>query len=350
MSRVHDALRRAEQLAANAQSAPPADAPVSGSPEPASAAAGSSPATAAEEVPAPTAVAVTTVAEEAVSAPAMNGVVTSTTAVIPQSFAGSVINSNLLSSLRQIPFTPAQDAHIIDLHSSHESPAEEFRSLRTRLNHMQSLQPLHTVVITSASPAEGKSFAAANLAIIEAQLEGNRTLLIDCDFRRPIVHSFFGLQRGPGMTDFLQGKVALEDCIVQIGNSNLYVLPAGEAVVNPLELLNLREMKTTLDQLPHFFNWVLLDSPPLLFAADANLLSTMSSGVIMVVRIGTTTIEAVTRALGSLCEDNTIGIIVNGARRGELYNKYTYYHSYYYTDPKSEEDNDEVPAHERDLD
>ena len=345
MSRVHDALRRAEQLAANAQSAPPADAPVSGSPEPAPA-----DAAAAEEVPAPAAVAVTTLGDESVSAPGVNGIVTSGTAVITQSFAGSVINSNLLSSLRKVPFSPAQDAHIIDLHSGHESPAEEFRSLRTRLNHMQSLQPLHTVVITSASPAEGKSFAAANLAIIEAQLEGNRTLLIDCDFRRPIVHSFFGLQRGPGMTDFLQGKVALEDCIVQIGDSNLYVMPAGEAVVNPLELLNLREMRSTLDQLPRFFNWVLLDSPPLLFAADANLLSTMSSGVIMVVRIGTTTIDAVTRALGSLCEDNTIGIIVNGARRGELYNKYTYYHSYYYTDPKSEEDDDEVPAHERDLD
>ena len=300
-------------------------------------------------MPAPVVVAVTTIADESVAAPAMNGTVTSATAVIPQSFAGSVINSNLLSSLRHVPFNPAADAHIIDLHSGHESPAEEFRSLRTRLNHMQSLQPLHTVVITSASPAEGKSFAAANLAIIEAQLEGNRTLLIDCDFRRPIVHSFFGLQRGPGMTDFLQGKAALEDCIIQIGDSNLYVLPAGDAVVNPLELLNMREMRSTLDQLPQFFNWVLLDSPPLLFAADANLLSTMSSGVIMVVRIGTTTIDAVTRALGSLCEDNTIGIIVNGARRGELYNKYTYYHSYYYTDPKADEENEEVPEHERDL-
>ncbi len=224
----------------------------------------------------------------------------------------------------------------MDIENPHEAPAEEFRSLRTRLNHMQSLQPIRSVVITSASPAEGKSFAAVNLAITESQLEGNNTLLIDCDFRRPILHSLFTIPRTPGMTDYLQGKASIEDIIVRVANSNLYLIPAGEAVVNPLELLNLREMRQLLDQLPHAFNWVILDSPPLLFAADANLLSTMSSGVILVVRLGTTTVDAVTRAMQSLCEDNVIGIIVNGARRGELYSKYTYYHSYYYASPDEE--------------
>jgi receptor protein-tyrosine kinase len=235
-----------------------------------------------------------------------------------------------------VPFTPSPDGHLIDLTDPNQAPAEEFRSLRTRLNHMQGLRPIHSVVVTSPSPAEGKSFAAVNLAITESQLEGNPTLLIDCDFRRPIIHNFFGLDRGPGLTDYLQGKAALEDCIVRISNSNLFVIPAGEPVVNPLELLNLREMKLLLDELPHLFRWVILDSPPLLFAADANLLSTMSSGAILVVRIGSTTVDSVTRAIQSLCEDNVLGVIVNGARRGELYSKYTYYHSYYYSDEESE--------------
>jgi Mrp family chromosome partitioning ATPase len=90
-----------------------------------------------------------------------------------------------------------------------------------------------------------------------------------------------------------------------------------------------------LDRLPTLFNWVILDSPPLLFAADANLLSTMCQGTLLVVRIGHTTIDSVTRAMQSLCNNNVLGIVVNGARRGELYSKYTYYHSYY--TPKDEE-------------
>jgi protein-tyrosine kinase len=287
MSRVHDALRRAEQeVAVSPQST--GDAPV-----------------------------VTTAA---------------TPAIAPSSLG---ITTELLKRVRTVPFNPARDSHILDLSRPHEAPAEEFRTLRTRLNHLQTQQPIHTVVLTSASPAEGKSFAAVNLAIAEAQLENNNVLLIDCDFRRPVVHSLFQVDRGPGLTDFLQGKAQLHECIRRLEGSNLYVMPAGEGVVNPLELLNRIEVKLLMDQLPRVFNWVLIDSPPLLFAADGNLLSTLCSATILVVRMGSTTIDSVTRAMQSLCENNVIGIIVNGARRGELYSKYTYYHSYYYADPES---------------
>ena len=122
----------------------------------------------------------------------------------------------------------------------------------------------------------------------------------------------------------------------KIAGKNLYIMPAGEAVINPLELLNLREVKLLLDRLPSLFSWVILDSPPLLFAADANLLSTLCHGTLLVVRIGHTTIDSVTRAMQSLCNNNVLGVVVNAARRGELYSKYTYYHSYY--TPEEEQD------------
>jgi receptor protein-tyrosine kinase len=109
-------------------------------------------------------------------------------------------------------------------------------------------------------------------------------------------------------------------------------MTAGQPVPNPLELLNLRECRTLLDDLRQNFDWVIIDSPPLLFAADGNLLATMSDGTILVVRIGSTTFETVSRALQSLCENNVLGIVVNGARRGELYSKYSYYHDYYGAD------------------
>lgn len=243
----------------------------------------------------------------------------------------------ILEQVEEVPFQPAPEAHLIDVNKPHEAPMEEFRTLRTRLNHLQGLQPIHTVVITSPSPAEGKSFVAVNLALAESHLAGNMTLLADFDFRRPIIHSMFQLNRSPGITDYLLGKAKLHEAIKKIAGTNLYVIPAGEAVINPLELLNMPDVRTMLDNLPQLFNWVILDTPPLLFAADANLLATLCHGSILVVRIGATTIDSVTRAMSSLCENNVLGIVVNAARREELYRKYTYYHHYYYSKPDEQE-------------
>ncbi|MGH9593171.1 MAG: tyrosine-protein kinase family protein [Bryobacteraceae bacterium] len=237
--------------------------------------------------------------------------------------------AGLLELVEEIPFRVATDTLLIDAARPHQAPMEEFRTLRTRLNHMKTLQPITTVAITSPSPLEGKSLTAANLALAESHLSGNSTLLADFDFRRPILHAMFGMDRSPGITDYLMGKVPLHQTMKKVAGTNLYVMQAGEAVINPLELLSLREVGQLLDRLPSLFQWVIMDSPPLLFAADANLLATLCDGTLLVVRIGQTTIDSVTRATQSLCNNNVLGIVVNGARRGELYSKYTYYHSYY---------------------
>ncbi|MFN7648567.1 MAG: CpsD/CapB family tyrosine-protein kinase [Acidobacteriota bacterium] len=311
MSRVHDALRRAER-AGYIQSPPP------GQPPPSS------------MVPA--------YAQQALSTPG--------------SLTADPVNlQGLLDKIEEIPFRPLADAHLIDPTRPSEAPSEEFRSLRTRLNHMQSLSPIHSIVVTSPSPAEGKSFTAVNLALAQSHLAGNLTLLADFDFRRPIVHSLFQVDRSPGATDFLLGRAKLHEIIKRVSGTNLYIMPAGEAVLNPLELLNLREVKSMIDRLPTLFNWIIFDTPPLLFAADANLLSTMCHGTLLVVRIGTTTIDSVTRAMQSLCENNVLGTSVNGARRGELYSRYTYYHSYYHsTEAKAREENELQAPPDREAD
>jgi receptor protein-tyrosine kinase len=295
MSRVHDALRRAEQSGALA---PPA--------------------------------------------PRGNG--DARAAVASSSFDAGPNLAGLLEQVEEVPLRTATDSLLIDVSRPHEAPMEEFRTLRTRLNHMKSLQPIHSVVVTSPSPAEGKSLSAANLALAQAHLAGNTTLLADFDFRRPIVHTLFGIDRSPGITDYLLGKVPLHQAMRKVAGTNLYIMPAGEAVINPLELLNLREVKLLLDRLPSLFNWIILDSPPLLFAADASLLSTLCHGTLLIVRIGHTTIDSVTRAMQSLCNNNVVGIVVNGARRGELYSKYTYYHSYY--TPKEKDADEEASGDE----
>lgn len=279
MSRVHDALRKAEQAA-----------PV-GEPRTASAA---------------------------------SGIVSAALAEQPR--------PGVLEGLEEIPFNPAPEAHLIVMNSDHQTdaPSEEFRTLRTRMNHLQSLQPIRTILVTSASPGEGKSFTSTNLALAEGQLAENPTLLADFDFRRPVIHTYFDMNRSPGVTDYLQGKAELRDIVKKIAGMNLYVVAAGESVVNPLELLNLTRCKQLLDELSRLFNWVIIDTPPLLLAADANLLGTLCHGTLLVVRVGSTTIDSVSQAMQSLCENNVLGVVANCARRDELYGRYSYYHSYYY--------------------
>jgi receptor protein-tyrosine kinase len=237
------------------------------------------------------------------------------------------LHTGILSEVEVVSFDPAPESHLLDLNNSHETPAEEFRTLRTRLNHLQTLQPLHTAIVTSPSPAEGKTFTAVNLALAEAQLTESSVLLGDFDLRRPIVHNLFQIKRSPGISDYLMGQCTFAQALRKVEGMNLYLLPAGSAVKNPLELLNMRQVKALFEELPRIFNWSIFDTPPLLFSADANLLATLADGAILVVKIGSTTFDNVTRAMQSLCENNVLGIVANGARASELYSKYTYYYS-----------------------
>jgi receptor protein-tyrosine kinase len=247
-------------------------------------------------------------------------------AIVEESTIGGMYPA-ILDNVPEVAFQPAPESHLLDLQRSHETPAEEFRTLRTRLNHLQTLQPLHTIVISSPSPAEGKTFTAVNLALAESHLTENRVLLGDFDLRRPLIHNLFQMDRAPGLTDYLMGHVPLAGALRRVSGMNLYVLPAGSPVKNPLELLNTRQAKTLFEEVPKVFTWAIFDTPPLLFSADANLLSTLADGTILVVKIGSTTFDNVTRAMQSLCENNVLGIVANGARASELYSKYTYYYS-----------------------
>ncbi len=314
MSRVHDALRKAEQMLDGNELELPEGEPT----EAASAAARAL--MLSEEiggVPAES---------EEIELDSINNSEYQTALSMPQPRHVEINWREFLGRCQVIPFHPAPEAHLIDMERPQEVPGEEFRSLRTRLNHMQGQQDLHSVVVTSSSPAEGKTFTAVNLALAQAQLE-HPVLIVDLDLRRPVVHNLFQCPRTPGFSDFIIDERPLEECVRRIGNTNLFFLPAGTQVKNPLELLNMRQVKYTLDGFRKIFNWIILDTPPLLFSADANLLATLTDGTIIVVRIGSTTYDNVIRAMQSLCENNVLGIVANGARAGELYSKYTYYYS-----------------------
>jgi protein-tyrosine kinase len=207
-----------------------------------------------------------------------------------------------------VPFRPSSDSILL---GQTAASAEEFRTLRTRLEQIPSTQALQTLLIASASRADGKSFTAANLALAEAQIAGNPTLLCDFDLRNPAVHTLFGIERGPGVSDCLIGKAELPQAIRRIENSNLFVMPAGQAVVNPLELLHLSSVRRMMDRLRCAFRCIILDSPALLLASDANLLADLADGTLLVARIGATLEDSLTRAIELLGPSRILGVVAN---------------------------------------
>lgn len=223
-----------------------------------------------------------------------------------------------LDSLRTAAFHPAPDAVLLDPLRPSEALSEEFGTLRTSLAHLKAERGIRTLLVTSSSPGEGKSFTASNLALAEAQLEDNPTLLCDFDLRQPSLHRIFQIDRSPGISDYLLGQAGLAEMIQRIGDSNLFLLTAGEPVVNRLGLLHLERTRRLLEILSSRFRSVILDSPSLVTASDASLLATLVDGTVLVARLGATKVEAMGRAIQWLGQNNVLGIIANGGRPERL--------------------------------
>lgn len=177
-----------------------------------------------------------------------------------------------------------------------EAPAfESFRALRTSLIFSNAVQSLKTMMVTSAAPADGKSMTAANLAA--ALSEGpSRVLLVDCDLRRGRLHKVFGLERTPGLTNVILGETDLESAVQRTAIPDLFLLATGTMPPNPTQLFSSSTGRALLTSLANTFDFVILDTPPVLAAADAAVLASAVDGVLLVVRIGATDRRAAKRA------------------------------------------------------
>jgi len=216
-------------------------------------------------------------------------------------------------------------ANVFSAHSEHRIGAEKFRTLRSRLYQIASAQPLKKILITSSTPAEGKTFVTANLAQSFVRQAGRRVLLIDSDLRASRLHLHFGAPEKPGLSEYLCG-----DCdeyqVTQVApDGNLCLIPGGREVSNPSELLHSERMKLLLDRMATIFDWIILDSPPALAVHDASILADMSDGVLFVVRAGTTDFEWAEKASAEFREKNLLGVVLNRVEKGYRYGDYYYY-------------------------
>jgi protein-tyrosine kinase len=207
--------------------------------------------------------------------------------------------------------------------------SEQFRTLRSRLYQMRSSQQLRTLLVTSSVPAEGKTFVTNNLAQAIVRQPDRRALIIDADLRCSRLHVPLGAPASPGLTDYLKGEVD-ELAIIQHGlEGNLCFIPGGNAVTNPSELLSNGRMKVLLDRVMPVFDWVILDSAPLLPVADSSLLADLVDGALLVVRAGQTPVETAQRACQELQGRNIVGVVLNAVGPQHAYGAY-YSSSYGY--------------------
>ncbi len=158
---------------------------------------------------------------------------------------------------------------------------EPFRTLRSRLYRIRDSQPLQSVLITSAIPAEGKTLITTNLAYALARQQGSRVLLIDADIRSPRTHVLLGAPPTPGLADYLQnGRQRRSKSFNEGYDVGLCYIPAGNRVTHPAELISSPRLKILLERLKHAFDWIIIDSPPALPVADAAVLAGSCDGVL----------------------------------------------------------------------
>ena len=208
--------------------------------------------------------------------------------------------------------------------------AEAFRTLRTNLQYLSPEKKVKRLVISSATPKEGKSFVVANLGLTLSQM-GHKTLVIDADLRKPVMEKIFDVSRKPGLSDAIIAEIPWRDGIKTTPFENLHLLPVGNIPPNPVELLGSDKMSDILHEIADEYEYILLDTPPVLPLTDAVVLARKADGVILVIQYHKVEIEAVLRARERFesVDAPILGAILNEVEISRLHPNYYYYYRYY---------------------
>jgi protein-tyrosine kinase len=209
-------------------------------------------------------------------------------------------------------WTPSKEALFLTAEDSSAPGLEEFRTLRSKLFQIRAKRPLKTILVSSAVPGEGKSFVCANLAQAFARQNGGRTLLIDADMRRPQLHEVFGAPSSPGLFEYLSGTASAAEVVQRSALSEeLFFLPAGDITGNAAELIGTDRVKALLDKLTPLFNWIVIDSSPVGPVSDATRLAELCDGVLMVVKAEGTSHIAAEHAKREFNPASLLGVVFN---------------------------------------
>ncbi len=213
-------------------------------------------------------------------------------------------------------------------------PSEAFRALRTRVQFSRlGENSLKTILVTSPAPQEGKTTVAINLAGSFAQ-SSKKTLILDCDLRKPSVHSIFGVNKHPGLVDYLFDKVPFDEILRKSDIDGLSYITSGTIPPNPAEMLGSKSMQLFLNKIKSLFDIIIIDSPPIIAVTDSEMLSAFVDGTIVVVSADTTELELLKKSIDLLSTNNTslLGAVLNNFSYKSGYSSYYKYY-YYYSQP-----------------
>ena len=225
---------------------------------------------------------------------------------------------------------PTPEQRLISITNPNSPGAETFRVLATRLAHLRRKRPIKRLLITSSVGDEGKSVVSVNLAFTLARRAGERVLLIEADLRRPTASALLATTQLRGISEWHQHKLDLQDAFYQVEGMPLWLLSAGKGIEEPLPLLESEAFAQMLNAVSEGFDWVLLDSTPVLPMADATSLSRLCDGVVVVAREGHTRKRMLNRALNSIEKHKQLGFVFNEASIVQVgyeryYGRYGYY-------------------------
>lgn len=219
--------------------------------------------------------------------------------------------------------------------------SESIKVLRTRIHFSRfDGNPLKTILVTSSMPSEGKSFISTNLAASFA-IAGEKTVLIDCDLRKPRIHSIFKMDKKPGISDYLVGDCSLEDIQKPTMVDGLTVISAGTIPPNPSELLGSSQMRRFLEELKEIFDVIIVDSPPMLAVTDSEILYKITDGMLLTVKANQTPREVIKnmiQRIGLMGSDRFLGAVLNAFKYKEGYGYYYKYY-YYYSETQKDDKN-----------
>ena len=234
--------------------------------------------------------------------------------------------AEMLRRFQSVPISTPEEGRLVCLTDRESPTAEAIRLLGVRLRDMRRFRPLKKVLITSSIPQEGKSTIAGNLACALARGSEEKVLLIDGDMRRPALRRVFGVDKLPGVSDLLQKQKELQSCIHCLEGAGLWFLPEGEVLRNPLEILQSAELTARMHELTAWFDWIVIDSPPVLPLADTSIWMRLADGIVLVARQGTTEKHQLKKGLEALDRQKLLGALLNGASPSA-------YSAYYYRTP-----------------
>jgi protein-tyrosine kinase len=199
---------------------------------------------------------------------------------------------------------------------------EVFRTLRTRLYQVRAVQPLRTLLVTSALPGEGKTFVTSNLAQSLVRQRERRTLIIDADLRLSSLHVPLGAESSPGLSDYLLGELDEFEVMQRGRDENLFLIPGGKSIANPTELLANGKFEKLIERMSTVFDWILIDSPPTIPVSDSSIIAKFADGVLMVVRAGSTPYDLAQRACETFNDRPLLGAVLNRAEPRAGYGGY----------------------------